>query len=84
MRYYCIRERGHLAVPGRGDLEGVEGCGRHLRAAGKGGVELARRYVKAMAAAGICETTLDGRRCRGRVYYGIWDMRRSQVGRAVV
>lgn len=44
MRYYCIRGRGHLAVPGRGDLEGVGGCGRHLRAAGKGGVELAQRY----------------------------------------
>jgi hypothetical protein len=39
MRYSCIRERGHLAVPGRGDLEGLDGCGRHLRAAGKGGEE---------------------------------------------
>ena len=44
MRYYCDRERGHLTVPGRGDLEGVEGCGRHLRAAGKGGAEEWERY----------------------------------------
>ena len=72
MRNYCDRERGHLAVPGRGDLEGVEGCGRHLRAAGKGGAEEWERYSWAMAAAGNCETTLDRRRrrrwCRGRVY----------------
>ena len=44
MRYYCDRERGHLTVPGRGDLEGAEGCGRHLRAAGKGGAEEWERY----------------------------------------
>ena len=44
MRNYYIRARGHLAVPGRGGSEGVDGRGIHLRAAGnnEGGVERQR------------------------------------------
>lgn len=85
MRYYCDRERGHLTVPGRGDLEGVEGCGRHLRAAEKGGADGWERYSWAMAAAGNRETASDRRRrCCGRVYCYNMGGLRGEVGRWVV